>query len=119
MKLNYNDIGSRIKSERLGQNMSQSLLAEKAGLSITHTSHIETGNTKVSLPTLIKIANVLNVSVDELLCDSVIKSKDVFENEIIREAKDSNENEVRVIADMVKTMKASLRKTYMNPFDKE
>ena len=44
-------------------------------------SNVETGKTKVSLPTLIAIANALSVSVDTLLCDNVIASKIVFEKE--------------------------------------
>ena len=114
MELNYVDIGLRIKNERLRQNISQERLAEMAELSTTHTSHIETGNTKVSLPSLMKIANALKVSMDELLCDSIIKEKDVFENDITREAKDCDEQEIRIIADTLKALKATLRKRNIN-----
>lgn len=110
MELNYVDIGLRIKNERLRQNISQERLAEMAELSTTHTSHIETGNTKVSLPSLMKIANAIKVSMDELLCDSMIKAMDVFENDITREAKDCDEQEIRIIADTLKALKATLRK---------
>ena len=110
MKLNYNDIGMRIKHERSRQKMSQERLAELADLSIAHTSHIETGNTKVSLPALVKIANALSVSLNDLVCDSMIKSKDVFENEITRETKDCDEFEIRIITDTVKALKTTLRK---------
>lgn len=110
MELNYVDIGLRIKNERLRQNISQERLAEMAELSTTHTSHIETGNTKVSLPSLMKIANAIKVSMDELLCDSMIKAKDVFENDITREAKDCDEQEIRIIADTLKALKVTLRK---------
>ena len=110
MQLNYADIGMRIKAERSRQNMSQERLAEYAELSIAHTSHIETGNTKVSLPALVRIANVLETTLDALVCDSVVMAKDAFENEITREIKDCNEYEIRIIADTVKALKASLRK---------
>ncbi|OLN30113.1 helix-turn-helix domain-containing protein [Desulfosporosinus metallidurans] len=110
MELNYSDIGTRIKNERIRQNMSQERLAELTGLSNTHTSHVETGNTKVSLPTLVKIANTLSVSLDDLVCDSLIKAKDVFENEITQEVKDCDEYEIRVIADTIKALKETLRK---------
>lgn len=66
----------------------------------------------MSLPTLIKIANALNVTADELLCDSITKSKYVFQNEISQAAQDCNESEIRVIAETVKSLKASLRKNY-------
>ena len=110
MDLNYCDIGLRIKNERHKQNLSQERLAELAELSITHTSHIETGNTKVSLPTLVKIANALSVTLDDLVCESIIKAKDVFEDEITQEAKDCDDYEIRIIADTLKALKATLRK---------
>jgi transcriptional regulator with XRE-family HTH domain len=100
----------RIKAERCRQKMSQERLAESADLSTTHTSHIETGNTKVSLPALIKIANALGTTLDALVCDSLIMARDEFVNDITREAKDCNENEIRIIADTVKALKSSLRK---------
>jgi len=110
VKLNYADVGMRIKTERHRKKMSQERLAELAELSITHTSHIETGNTKVSLPALVKIANALGSTLDALVCDSLLMAKDEFENEITREAKDCNEHEIRIIADTIKALKASLRK---------
>lgn len=110
MELDYKAIGARIKDQRFRIEMSQERLAELAGLSVTHTSHIETGNTKVSLPALVKIANALSVSLDELVCDSIIKARDVFENEITQEARDCDEHEIRIVADTVKALKATLRK---------
>lgn len=110
MELDYKAIGVRIKSARAKINMSQERLAELAGLSITHTSHIETGNTKVSLPALVQIANALSFSLDDLVCDSIVKAKDVFENEIAQQVKDCNEYEIRIISDTIKALKESLRK---------
>ncbi|WP_396349603.1 helix-turn-helix domain-containing protein [Clostridium tetani] len=51
------------------------------GITPQHVSNIETGNSCVSLPTLVAIANMLSVSVDESLCDIVVVSKPVFEKE--------------------------------------
>lgn len=109
MILNYEAIGTRIKDARLNQNMSQERLAELAGLSTTHTSHVENGNTKVSLPSLVKIANALGVSLDELVCDSINKSKAVFEGELAKTIDDCSELEIRVISDMAKALKTSMR----------
>ena len=109
MILNYEAIGARVKDARSMQNMSQERLAELAGLSITHTSHVETGNTKVSLPSLLKIANALGVSLDELVCDSIVKGQAVFEGELARTVSDCSELEIRVITDMAKALKTSMR----------
>ena len=77
MELDYRAIGKRIKIARIKADLTQEALAEKASLSTTHMSNIETGNSKLSLPTIVSLANALSVSVDEFLCDSVIHSKDI------------------------------------------
>ena len=56
MELNYSELGYRIRKKRLQQKMTQETLAELTDLSIPHVSHIETGKTKVSLESLVKIA---------------------------------------------------------------
>ena len=73
--IDYDAIGLRIKIARLKAKKTQETLANETGLSATHISNIETGNTKLSLPTIIAIANALSVSVDELLCDNVVHSQ--------------------------------------------
>lgn len=114
MGINYFDIGIIIRNTRVLQKMTQEALAEIADLSIAHISHIETGNTKLSLPTIVKIANALAVSVDELLCDSVIQSKEIYANEISDQVMDCNEKESRFISEIVKTTKAAIRRNPLN-----
>ena len=67
--MNYYEVGQRIRKFRKAYNFSQEQLAEKVGVSTTHMSHIETGNTKLSLSVFVKIADVLSVQTDELLYD--------------------------------------------------
>lgn len=112
MDLNYRDIGTRIKRIRISKKMTQDKLAELVNLSTPHMSHVETGSTKVSLPTLVRIANVLECSMDELLCDSLTRARDQFINEISRETNDCSEEEIRIIADTVKALKTSLRRRH-------
>ncbi|HWS29114.1 MAG TPA: helix-turn-helix transcriptional regulator [Clostridia bacterium] len=109
MVLDYRAIGQRIRSARLHSNITQEFLAELTNLSNQHISNIETGSTKLSLQALVKIANALNVSADELLCDNVDRAKPVFDTEVMRELGDCSDRETRFIADMVKHMKKSLR----------
>ena len=71
MELDYKAIGKRVKIARIKADLTQEKLAEQIELSPTHLSNIETGTTKVSLTTIVNIANALSVSVDDLLCDSV------------------------------------------------
>ncbi len=66
MDLDYKAIGKRVKIARIKADMTQERLAEAVGISPTHLSNIETGTTRVSLMTIVKLANALSVTVDDL-----------------------------------------------------
>jgi Predicted transcriptional regulators len=68
--MNYYEIGQRIRKYRKASKLSQEQLAEKPGISDTHMSHIETGNTKLSLPVLVNIANILSVQTDAIIYET-------------------------------------------------
>lgn len=110
MELDYKAIGKRVKAARMRAGLTQEELAEKAGLSITHMSNIETGNSKLSLPMIVSLANALYVSVDELLCDCVTHSKEVFSHEIQMLLEDCDDYEIRMLADLLKAAKDTIRK---------
>lgn len=109
MELDFKFIGQRIKIARIKKKLTQEVLSEKINVSPQHVSNIEMGNSSVSLPTLVAIANTLGVSVDELLCDTILSSKAVFENELEEVLRDCNEYEIRFITDIVKASKKSIR----------
>lgn len=109
MELDFKFIGQRIKIARIKKKLTQEVLSEKINVSPQHVSNIGTGNSSVSLPTLVAIANTLGVSVDELLCDTILSSKAVFENELEEVLRDCNEYEIRFITDIVKASKKSIR----------
>ena len=108
MELDFKAIGKRIKIARIKKNFTQEAVADRIGV-----SNIETGNSSVSLPTLVAIANMLSVSVDELLCDTVLTSKPIFEREAKDIFEDCNEYEVRVLVDVLKATKNSMRHVKM------
>ena len=110
MELDYKAIGKRIKIARINADLTQERLAELAGVSPTHLSNIETGTTKVSTSMLVNIANILRLSVDDLLCDSVVKAKVQFEGEIAELLEDCDDYEIRVITDVLQATKEALRK---------
>lgn len=109
MELDFKAIGKRIKIARINKNFTQEAVADRIGITPQHVSNIETGNSSVSLPTLVAIANMLSVSVDELLCDTVLVSKAVFEKEAKEIFNDCNEYEIRVLVDVLRTTKDSMR----------
>ena len=110
MEIDYKAIGQRIKIARIKKCITQEAVSDIVDVTPSHMSNIETGKTKVSLPTLIAIANALSVSVDALLCDNVLASKVVFENEAKEVFKDCDEYEVRLLVDLLKSSKEAIRK---------
>ncbi len=65
--MDYYEIGQRIRRVRKAKGISQEQLAEAVGISVTHMSHIETGNTKLSLEVFAGVARALGAGADELL----------------------------------------------------
>ncbi len=90
--------------------MSQETLAEKINISKTHMSHIETGNTKMSLPVLAAIAVALNVSTDSILFEEKRESKNTAVDEIGFELDDCSLTELKILKDIVCSAKSALRK---------
>lgn len=113
MDIDYKAIGKRIKIARIKKNLTQETVAYKIGITPQHMSNIETANSSVSLPTLISIANALSVSVDELLCDNILDSKVIFEKEAQEVLNDCNDLEIRVLVDVLKAAKNSMRNVRM------
>lgn len=107
--MDYYKIGQRIRKYRKACNLSQEELAEKVEISIPHLSHIETGNTKLSLPVLVNIAETLCVQTDDLLYDSpntTVKLK----GEIIDLLDSCDSTDLAILFDILKATKISLEK---------
>lgn len=64
----------------------------------------------MSLSTIISIANALSVTGDDLLCDNIIMAKAPFEKDIAVLLEDCDEYEIRIVKDMVSSLKDSLRR---------
>ena len=62
--LDFKIIGLKIKERRKALNITQEYVAEQLDVNPSHISNIECGRANPSLTTLIKIANVLQCSVD-------------------------------------------------------
>jgi len=107
--INYVALGLRIKELRKNKKWTQEDLAVSSNQTKVHISHIETGITKLSLPSIISIANALEVSVDNLLCDSIIKSEYIFIEEFNNELSDCTAMELKIILNTIKSLKNGLR----------
>ncbi len=108
--LDYYMIGQRIRKIRKAHGLSQEELSERIDISTTHMSHIETGNTKLSLQVLCDIASALDVGTDELLCEHSKSSGIAARDEIFEILEACSAKEANVIADIVKAAKLSIDK---------
>lgn len=106
--MDYYAIGQRIRKIRKAQGFSQETLAEQAGISVTHMSHIETGNTKLSLPVLVDLAEILDVRTDDLLYDEIFAERSSTIDEIVQILNTCTVQQLKIIKNILKTTKISL-----------
>ncbi len=110
MNLDYKAIGKRIKIARIHADLTQEKLSEIVDLSPSHMSNIETGTTKVSLSSIIDIANALSVSADDLLCDNIVHTKPQFEADIQEFLDSCDEYEIRIVKDLIESIITTIRR---------
>lgn len=106
--LDYVAIGKNIRTVRKVRNLSQEQLAEKVWISTTHMSHIETGNTKLSLAVLVDIAEALQIGTDELLSTQPFIEKNNTYDEIHSLIQSCSSAQARVLLDLMKAAKQSM-----------
>lgn len=106
--MDYYAIGQRIRKIRKAHGISQEVLAEKANISVTHMSHIETGNTKLSLPVLVDIATTLEVRTDDLLFDDCSAERSNSLDAILHILDDCTTQQLKIIEGILKATKISL-----------
>ena len=107
--MDYKLLGQRIRSARLSAGLSQEQLAEMVGLTSQHISHTEVASTKISLPSLVKVANALNTSVDKLLSDNIMDSKTHLLTDFQLLLDDCDGDEVYIILQAAESIKKSIR----------
>lgn len=108
-KMDYGEIGKRLKTERLRRNMSQQDLSYEIDYSVPHISHVENGTTKLSVDFLVKAANALHVSADRLLRDNLEEVDENYQIEIMELLHDCNRQEMKILSRMIEDMKDNLR----------
>ena len=106
--MDYYEIGQRIRKIRKARGISQEQLAEMVGISTTHMSHIETANTKLSLPVFVAIATALEVQTDVLLYDNAKATVTSVTEEVAAVLDRCSAKEARIIVDVVNALKESL-----------
>ena len=112
MSLNFKRIGRRIKEVRVFRGISQMELAELADLSVSYISYIETASKKASLTSLVRIANVLGITVDVLLSGNQTKDSAEYKSDLTALIEDCNRYEKRLIYEIASAAKKSIRDNY-------
>ena len=110
MELDYAAVGKRIRDARKEMGLSQETLGEMVGLSTSHVCHMEGGNTKPSLNSLVQIANALHVTMDRLLSDNMDVPYDPYKDDFLSVLQDCSEQEKEYILQATIQIKAALRR---------
>ncbi|MEE1065967.1 MAG: helix-turn-helix transcriptional regulator [Acutalibacteraceae bacterium] len=61
------EMGLRIKKQRKLKKFTQEQMAEQLGISVKHFSEVERGLTGLSIENLIKLSNILDVTIDHIV----------------------------------------------------
>ena len=109
-QIDYAALGARIRKARKSKKLTQEQLGEFCSLSAAHIGHIERGTRIPSLETLFRISNILQVSLDWLVFDSVEPSDGMLtrmEAMLIgkdRQKVESFYNTVKILAEKIDSM---------------
>ena len=97
-------LGSRIRELRLKNNLKQSELAEMVNIATKHQSCIETGKNYPSADLIEKYAKVFQLEPAEIFNVSHKKEIDLIAKEINCMLKNANEDELRLIYKLIKSV---------------
>lgn len=108
--MDYKLLGIRIRDQRLKQKLTQEKLSELVGISDAFMGFIERGERKLSIETLVKVANALGITVDNLLTNSINVESDLFLKEIAHLTNNCSDGQKEAILDVVKALTPHLHK---------
>lgn len=108
--IDYSQIGIRIKKYRQKAHLTQEMLADKIDAATSTIAHAESGTSKPSLPLLMKIVNVLNITLDQLVCDNLPVAEVYLDKDIADLLNDCSPSEKRIIRDIITVTKDTIRK---------
>ena len=104
--IDYKELGKRIRAERRKQDLTQEKLAEMANISDSFLGHIERGGRTLSIETLAKLANALNLSIEYIICGEFNYQPDMLPAEIFDALNQMSVSQRKVFLRMMKTLAA-------------
>ena len=108
------EIGKRIRDIRTNKKMSQADLADKANISLSQVSDIETGKSSMRLTTFLGIVEALQVSADVLLRTDIPEVNNIYKSEFAEVLEDCTPTEIESILKIVKGVKRAMQSHSLN-----
>lgn len=102
--MDYVALGSRVKRKRLELNLTQERLAELADISAVYVGQIERGERHMTIDVLVKLSEILKISVEELLKDSTKENAASRMKEISNLLNELNSSEIDRLINVIKAM---------------
>ena len=109
MAIDYKRIGRNIREVRHMRGLTQDTLAEKIEMSSNHVSHVEIGTSPVSLPALLKICEVLGVTTDRILYDTLTQPTPQMAAVVAECFNDATPQEANIMLAVARSAKQALR----------
>ena len=103
MAVDYIGLGFRVRRQRMKKKMTQAHHASSIESSTHHITNIEHAKTKVSLEKVVNIANALECTVDELLCDSIEETEKIFKKETVGLLESFSDVELRALPEFLRS----------------
>lgn len=112
MSVNFKLIGKRVKEVRTEKGISQADLAERCKTSAQYLSQIENGRKQASLQTLVSVAEVLGVSLNELLSGNQVNNPAEYQRDVLQIFEGCSSYEKRVLFELLRSAKEILRENH-------
>ena len=96
--MDYEGLGLRVRQQREIKNLTQSQLARKTSVTASFIGHIERGEKKASVETVVALCNALEISPSVLLQDSL--SDAALHSQVVIDAEDQ-----KLIRDIVRVLR--------------
>ena len=112
MSVNFKLIGKRVKEVRTEKGITQADLAERCKTSAQYLSQIENGRKQASLQILVSVAEVLEVSLNELLSGNQVNNPAEYQRDVLRIFEGCSSYEKRVLFELLRSAKEILQENH-------
>lgn len=104
-KVDFVDVGNKIKKYRELRGMTQAELSEIVGTNQKHLSRIECGYHTVNFNTIVAIAKALEISIDSLVADANDNSNEDIIQEILNDIRNMSKKQLELLQENINTLK--------------